>query len=78
MESGALGPLPNSGGATLVVEGRKFTMEEFLDALTRAVLETARSYALGKVAKPRYAPDTVADSGDDLPPQGPERWEDAG
>ena len=78
METGAFEPLANNGDATFVVDGRKFTMEEFLDALTRAVLETIRSYDSGKVGKSSYAADTVGDSADNLQPKGPDRCENAG
>jgi hypothetical protein len=78
MESRAYGPLPNDGDATFVVGGRTLTMEEFLDALTRAVLETVRSYATGKAAKPSYAPDTLGRSDDNLRPARPDRCKNVG
>jgi hypothetical protein len=78
MESGASGALPDNGDARFVVGGRTLTMEQFLDALTRAVLETVRSYDSGKAGKPSCRPDTVGRSDDNLRPTGPDRFENAG
>jgi hypothetical protein len=68
METGACWPQPTNGEAQLVVGGRKFTTEEFLNAITQAVIETVRSYSSGKAGKPDSGPSPAGDSAENLEP----------
>jgi hypothetical protein len=77
MENGPFGPQPASVGAELMVGGRKFTREEFLDALTRAVLETVQSYSSGNAGNPGYAWNKAGDSAENLEPGDEGRCENA-
>jgi hypothetical protein len=69
METGAVWPQPANVEARLVVGGRTFTREEFLNALTRAVLETVRSYNSGKAESPGCAPSTADDFAENFEPR---------